>query len=256
MNEINHVIMFSGGVCSWAVAKRVVERHGKCGTVALFADTKIEDEDLYRFLEEAALNIGIPLVKIADGRTPWQVFEDVKAIGSSRIDPCSRILKREILDRWVSVNAPNAVLHFGLDWTEVNRLEKLRIKKSPRQVEAYMTQPPYIEKSGMLQQLKVAGIKIPRLYGMGFSHNNCGGFCVKAGQAQFEKLFRYMPDRYREHEEKEIKLRKKLGWRQTILRDRSGGETKSLTLKDFRLRLEAGNQFDHHDFGGCGCAVD
>ena len=34
----------------------------------LFADTKIEEPSLYKFLDEAAENIGAPLIKIADGQ--------------------------------------------------------------------------------------------------------------------------------------------------------------------------------------------
>ena len=253
---MNHIVMFSGGVCSWATAKRVVERHGTAGVMLLFADTKMEDEDLYRFLDEAAMNVGVPLVKVADGRTPWQVFEDVKAIGSTRLDPCSRILKRELLDRWVKDNAPDATLHFGLDWTETHRLDNLRVRKAPRRVEAYMTEPPRLMKPQMLQLLAAEGIKAPRLYDMGFAHNNCGGFCVKAGQAQFERLFRLMPDRYRFHEGEEARLREKLGWRQTILRDQSGGTVKPLSLMEFREQLEAGKTFDRDEWGGCGCAVE
>ncbi len=63
------------------------------------------------------------------------------------------------------------------------------------------------------------GIAPPRLYAMGFPHNNCGGFCVKAGQAHFALLLRTMPERYAYHEAKENELRAELGWRQTILRD-------------------------------------
>lgn len=253
---LREIVMYSGGICSWATAKRVVERHGKENVALLFADTMMEDEDLYRFLDESAENIGVPLIKIADGRTPWEVFDDVKALGSTRMDPCSRILKREILDRWVRDNAPDATQHFGLDWTETHRLEKLRARKSPRKVEAYMTEAPRMEKPDMLAWLAREGIRAPRLYAMGFAHNNCGGFCVKAGQAQFALLLRTMPDRYRFHEEREETLRAKLGWRQTILRDQSGGMVRPVTLREFRERLEAdATLFDRHEWGGCGCAT-
>src|SRR5690348_12113868 len=48
-----HVVMFSGGVGSFAAADRVVRQHGRDVTL-LFADTLIEDADLYRFLVEGA----------------------------------------------------------------------------------------------------------------------------------------------------------------------------------------------------------
>lgn len=251
--------MFSGGVCSWATAKRVVERHGNEGVVLLFADTMIEDEDLYRFIPQAVSNVGAEYVRIADGRTPWQVFEDERMIGSTRHDPCSRVLKRQLLDRWQKAHCDPATttLHFGLDWTEHHRLERLRSRKEPWRVEGYMTEEPYMEKDQMIQWLRDEGIEPPRLYAMGFHHNNCGGFCVKSGQAQFELLLRRFPERYAEHEANEKRLLQQLGWRNTIMRDRRGGETKPLSMEKFRKRIEKQPElFDRYEWGGCGCALE
>lgn len=46
---MQHVVMYSGGIGSWAAAKQVVQQAGAENMVLLWADTKIEDEDLYRF---------------------------------------------------------------------------------------------------------------------------------------------------------------------------------------------------------------
>ena len=88
-------------------------------------------------------------------------------------------------------------------------------------------------------------------------NQNCGGACVKAGQAQWALLLRVMPDRYRENEEEEEATRAIVG-DFSILRDRRGGEAKILTLKQFRERIERqGNLgFDKHEWGGCGCAIE
>ena len=56
---MKHVVFFSGGACSYCTAKRVIENVGKENVVLLFTDTKIEDEDLYRFIDEAAENAHI-----------------------------------------------------------------------------------------------------------------------------------------------------------------------------------------------------
>lgn len=257
-SPIRHLVMFSGGVCSWAAAKRVVERHGKEGVVLLFADTKMEDEDLYRFLDEAAANVGAPLVKIADGRTPWEVFDDEKMLGNTRFDPCSKHLKRLLLDRWQKASCGPAmtVLHFGLDWTEADRLERLRARREGWQVEGYMTEEPYLTKEQMLDWLRREGIEPPRLYGLGFHHNNCGGFCIKSGQAQFALLLKTMPERYAYHEGMEEAFRIRHNFRHTILRDRRGGQTRTMSLREFRERIEAKQSHDEHEWGGCGCAVD
>jgi hypothetical protein len=40
------------------------------------------------------------------------------------------------------------------------------------------------------------------------------------------------------------------------MKDRTGGTTKSLTMKTFRERIEQQGQFDEFEWGGCGCAID
>lgn len=254
---MKHVVMFSGGVGSWATAKRVAERHGAKDLTLLFADTLIEDEDLYRFLKDAAANIGGQFVRIADGRSPWEVFRDEKYIGNTRADPCSRVLKRELLDKWRNENLTpdEARCYVGIDWSEIHRFERLKKIVAPWVYEAPLCEPPYLEKPALIRWLKREGIEPPRLYAMGFPHNNCGGFCVKAGQAQFALLLRKMPERYAEHEAKERELRGVLG-NHSILRDRVGGTTKPMTLEEFRKRIEAKGEVDLYDWGGCGCAIE
>jgi hypothetical protein len=108
----------------------------------------------------------------------------------------------------------------------------------------------------MMDELRAIGIEPPRLYKMGFPHNNCGGFCVKAGQAQFAQLLKQLPERYAYHEAQEELNRQQVG-DFSVLADRSGdGKKKPLTLRVFRERIEAGETLDRHDWGGCGCALD
>src|SRR6266511_1582734 len=64
-----HVVQYSGGIGSWAAAQRVIAEHGTADVVLLFADTQVEDDDLYRFLGDAAAQIGVPVTVVADGRT-------------------------------------------------------------------------------------------------------------------------------------------------------------------------------------------
>jgi len=257
MKVIKHLVMFSGGICSWATAKRVVERRGKEGVVLLFADTKMEDEDLYRFLDEAAANVGVPIVKIADGRTPWEVMKKERMIANSKIDPCSKILKRNLLATWVEQHcSPETVtVHLGLLWDEEFRLRRVQERVKPWRYEAPMTERPWITKGAMFRMLAREGIAAPRLYAMGFAHNNCGGFCVKAGQAHFANLLRTMPERYAFHEAKEEEMRAIVG-NHSILLDRRNGVRVPLTLREFRLRIEANEEYDLFDLGGCGCAVE
>ena len=290
---MRHVVMFSGGVGSWRAAKRVAERHGTADLTLLFCDTRMEDEDLYRFLVEAAADVlGAPLalsdprqavetliaregaaevaihtvhwpasegrlVWLADGRTPWDVFRDERIL-TQRFDPCSKLLKRQLADRWIAhrFTPETCVRHVGIDWSESHRYERMRDRLAPWKVEAPLCERPYLTKAQMLDDLTAEGIAPPRLYAMGFAHNNCGGFCIKAGQGHFATLLRAMPERYAYHEAKEAALRETLGPDAAVLRDRTGGTTRPLTLREFRERVEAGYQPDLFEIGGCGCFTD
>lgn len=247
--------MFSGGAGSWATGKRVAEKVGTDSLYLLYADTRMEDEDLYRFLDEAAANVGGQLVRVAEGRTPWQVFFDGRFLGNTRIDPCSRVLKRELLRKYLDSNfsPENTTVYLGIDWTESHRFERAKPYWEPWTVESPLCEEPYLSKTDTLEALAVAGIKPPRLYEMGFPHNNCGGFCIKAGQAHFKLLLEKMPERYMKHEAMERIFRRAVGKDVAILRDRTGGTTKPLTLEELRHRVESSCEIDKHEWGGCGC---
>lgn len=255
---VKRIVNFSGGIGSWCAAKRVVEKFGKTDVTLLYADTMMEDEDTYRFLREAAENIGLPLTRIADGRTPWEVFFDEKFLGNSRVDPCSKILKRKLLDAWISSNSSpeNTVIYLGIDWSEIHRLDRIQSYGSRWTYEAPMCDKPYLDKTQMIAMGEAQGLKIQRLYSMGFPHANCGGFCIKAGHAHFANLLKQMPERFAFHENKEQEIRAYLGKDVSILKDRRGGTHETLTLQQLRERIEKSDpSIDSEDWGGCGCAL-
>jgi 3'-phosphoadenosine 5'-phosphosulfate sulfotransferase (PAPS reductase)/FAD synthetase len=254
-----HVVMFSGGIGSWATAKLVAEQHGTGDLVLLFADTKMEDEDTYRFIDASAANVGGALVRLEDGRDIWQVFRDVRFLGNTRIDPCSRILKRELMRRWVDEHCNPAVttVYVGIDWTETHRARRYAAFWHPYAVDCPLTRTT-LTKTEMLAWAASEGLPEQRLYKWGFHHANCGGGCVKAGQAQFELLLRRMPDRYAWWEKNEQQIRRELGKDITILRDRRivhGREVvEPITLRAFRERLERQpSLFDADEWGACAC---
>jgi len=302
----HHVVQYSGGVGSWATAIRVREQRGLENLHLLFADTLIEDEDLYRFLIESAADIfevpcpedlversrNLPPVEdetleedrkreilaiaaetssaiphlhwIAEGRDPWTLFKDRSFLGNARVDLCSETLKRNLLRSWMEKNfSPrDTTAYIGIDWSEEHRFATALERWKPWHVEAPLCDPPLFAKQRFIDDLLARGVKQPRLYEMGYPHNNCGGFCVKAGMAHFKLLAQTQPERYAYHERKEQDLREHLGKDVAILRDRSksakdanDGKAKPLTLQGLRLRLIEGGEVDEFDWGGCGCAI-
>lgn len=255
----HRVVMYSGGVGSWAAAKLVAERHGTGSLTLLFADTLIEDADLYRFLRDGARNVGGRLVITAEGRTPWEVFRDRRFLGNHRVDPCSQELKRDHLRKWLEQRcSPKwTVVYLGIDWTEEHRFHKARRYWAPWRVESPLLERTDLDKAGQLAWLKAEGVDPPRLYELGFPHNNCGGACVKAGMAHFRHLLRKLPHVYEEWEREEEKLRQFLGKDVAILTDRSGGRggarRRPMPLSEFRHRIQESELPGADDWGSCSC---
>lgn len=256
------VVSYSGGLGSFGAACRLIEQYGRGRVQLLFADTKIEDEDLYRFVDESSDKLGVELIRLVDGRTPWDVFRDVKYIGNSRVAPCSRVLKTEPCMKWLEENYPDGVnLALGIGYDEEHRLYRAQKNwaencKTPVNVIAPLCDDPVWTKDDVAQRLIDYGIKQPRLYDMGFPHNNCGGFCVRAGQAQFERLLRFMPERFKWHEYQMENAMRENPKAKPFLRQVEDGELSYITLRQFRDQVNSGVQTDMFDWGGCGCFVD
>lgn len=274
---MKHVVNFSGGLCSFWAAYRVVQKYGIENVVLLFADTLVEHPDLYAFLAWAARILGVPITRIADGRTPWQLFRDRNMIGNNLKPICSDVLKREMLDAWHEAHCLNigeegqeqipfihdgrmpATVYVGFDWTEPNRLADLRKQKPLWRIEAPMVDEPIWNKCRMEQEARRLGMPEQRLYSLGFPHNNCGGRCVRAGISHWVHLYRTMPDRFLEWMEEEqatiLHFQAKgisTEWA-TILKDRRGGVSRGMTLLTLKGRVDAGEKFPTDEWGGCGC---
>jgi hypothetical protein len=258
MYMTTHVSMFSSGAGSAGAAKRVADRYGTDDLILLFADVNGEHGDNYRFLREAAEWIGGELVVLDNGgKTIWQVFSEQKFLGNSRIDPCSKILKRQPMRRWLEENCDpdDTVSYLGFDWTEEHRHDRAAGYWAPWAMESPLLWEPVMDKAEVMTQLKDAGIEPPLLTRQGFPHANCGGGCVKAGIKQFKKLLEVAPETYAQWEWNEERIRGQLG-DVSILKDRRGGTTKPLPLRELRIRLDSeGKQMElgDEDWGGCNC---
>lgn len=255
----HHVVQFSTGIGSAEVARRVVLEYGARNVDLLTADTLAEDDDNWRFAREVVTLLGARWHVIADGRTPMKVGRDERVVPNNRMAVCSRVLKRNLLRTHIEHNfdPANTVIHLGFDWTEQHRLAAAAPHWAPWKVDAILTRPPYTHKAQLLKEWRARGIEPPRLYAQGFSHANCGGACVRGGQAQWNLLLVKNRERYLAWEAEEETTRGLLGKDVSILRDRSGGGLVPLTLRRFREEREAQETlFDSDDWGACGCFTE
>lgn len=255
-----HIVFYSSGISSWGAAKAAVAQHGSDEVLLLFADTKIEDPSNYVFLEESAQEMGCELIRIEDGRNPFELWKDQRAIANNRMAFCSRILKQDVCRRWVKENAPkNSVFYVGIGWDETHRLPAIRKAWSKwGEVKAPLAEPPFIKKEDLIKAAKALGLTPPRLYDLGLPHANCGGGCVRAGISQWRHVYEALPEIFSLWEREEKEARERLGKDVAILRSRKGGQSRPYPLYKLREDIEAQDHstLNMFDWKGCGCFTE
>jgi hypothetical protein len=249
---VTYQISFSGGQGSAVSALLALEKDLDFNLI--FADTLIEDEDLHRFSADVARACGKEIIHLQDGRTPWEVFIKQRFIGNSRKAKCSTDLKTKPFKKWLKkYAAPTDPLVLGMGWEEMDRIDRARARWEPRPVVSLLADFR-VFRWQYDSILKRHGIKLPRLYRVGFEHNNCGGFCVKAGQQHFARLLAWNPGRYRFHEDEMERAMEAIGpTAKPFLKRTVGGETEYLTLRQFRQFIEGGGEAELDFAAGCGC---
>jgi hypothetical protein len=256
-NLPKHLVQFSTGLSSAEVAWRLTEQHGRENVVLMTADTLKEHPDNWRFAREVVARLGCEWIKLTDGRTPMQVGRDRRCVPSNRMPVCSQVLKRELLRWYLDANHdPQAdTVYIGYDWSEPGRIANAGRFWAPWTMRALLAEPPY---APPLEDLfRSRGIQPPELYRYGLPHANCGGFCVRGGQAQWSLMLGVDRCGYLEWEAEEEETRRVLGKDVSILRDRAGGTTVPLSLRSFRERIERQpSMFEEDDWGACGCDMD
>lgn len=255
---MRHVVSYSGGLASFFESKLSIEKYGKENCDFVFCDTKTEDEDLYRFLEDTEKYLGIKIVRLQEGRDIWQVAFDQNFLFNSMVANCTKELKQKQFKNYIKKYNEDITIHLGFDFTEMHRLERARTHYKCN-VESLVCES-MINKIEMKSELEKIGIELPRLYQLGFSHNNCGGFCFKAGIGHFKNLYEKLPDRYIYHMNKEQELINKIGKDISILKRIDNGKKIKVTLKDLKEIFDNEPQqlsFDDLcDYGGCNCFTE
>lgn len=253
---MKHVISLSGGIGSYFTLKRVLEKQNKEDVIAVFCDVCNEDTDLYRFINDIENKFNIKVLTLSDGRTPVELAKEEKFLYNSRVANCSKILKSRVFNNWLKTLDEECTLYFGIDFTEMHRCNALEKHYKKYKCEFPMCKKPYLYKHEMIELLKKDNIEIPRLYKLGFSHNNCRGMCFKGGIGHFKKLLEKDRQTFIEFEKEEQNIIKIIGKDVAILK-RKG---KPFTLKQLREIVDNEPEqltlFECQDIGGCGCFIE
>lgn len=241
------VVSVGGGLSSTVeLPLRMIAEHGRDRVDLVMCRLPNEDPDVWRLVEAVENLTGIRVKMIGLNLSPWDVFLQTRYIGNTRIDPCSRILKREQMAQHMKANYDPrfTTLGVGITYHEIDRMAAVRKNWTAQgwKVEAPLATDVMLTRENMMGHCRALFDFVPRLYLMNFSHNNCGGGCVKAGKAQWARLLWYLPDVYEWWERQERIFIVRVGYH-TILRDeKSKGGIRSsepVSLQEFRERMQS-----------------
>ncbi len=283
---MKHVISVGGGISStYLLVDKVLTKYGRHNVIPVICALADENTDVWRLCDAVekeckikiqrihgivkhvptplqaasmfinyklpawAWSIVAPHKEIRWTKKPvgiWDVFFYTGMMGNPFADPCSRMLKRELMAAFMESNfkKSDTVLHVGITADEIDRMLAIRANWNRQgwKVEADLLDSPEMTREKQMDLCFEKFGFIPLLYRLNFKHNNCGGFCVKAGKAQMARLLWHSRPNYLHHETQELLHQRIFNHTSTIMRDewtRAGvrGAT-PLTLRQFRERME------------------
>lgn len=211
------VCQFSCGAASAVATKLALSQYGATQDVQIInAFLKEEHEDNRRFAADCENWFGKPLTVLRDEKydaSVINVFRKKQYIKGAMGAPCSRELKRKVLDAW---KQPGDVMVFGYTAEEDWRLDDFRERNPDRPVIAPLIDAG-LTKSDCKAMVERAGIVLPVMYRMGYDNANCIG-CVKGGEGYWRAIREDFPDYF----EAICLLQDEIGEGSWFLRYRSG----------------------------------
>lgn len=184
-------VWFSCGAASAVAAKKTLELYKDTHLVRVVNNPVIEeDEDNVRFLHDVEEWLGVQIEYATNKNYPKcsavDVWERRNFMSGPLGAPCTIELKKHARQQWEEIHKPDwHVLGFTAE--ERTRYERFiqteRENLLPVLIDANLT------KQDCLDILVREGIKIPRIYSLGYPNANCIG-CVKATSPTYWNLVR------------------------------------------------------------------
>lgn len=189
------VCQFSCGAASAVATKLALAQYGQTHDVQIInAFVEQEHPDNRRFLADCEQWFGRPITVLRDEKyraSTVEVFRRERFMVSRNGAPCSRHLKRKLMDAW---RLQDDVMVLGFTAEEQSRYDDL-LDRFPSALAPLIDKN--LNKADCLAMVERAGIELPAMYRLGYNNANCIG-CVKGGQGYWNKVRRDFPERFDE----------------------------------------------------------
>lgn len=187
------IVWFSCGAASAVAAKLAVEKYGN-GVRVIYCDTmSTEHPDNKRFFDEVQAWIGKPIEVIRSDKYASinDVFEKTRYMAGPAGARCTLEMKKAPRE---AMQQPDDIHIFGYTFDEQKRAEDFEDREQNRSLQVEWILIDFeVTKERCLELLAAEGIKLPKMYELGFDHNNCLG-CVKSqSPGYWNKVRRLFP---------------------------------------------------------------
>jgi len=237
---------FSCGAASAVATKLTLEERAHVLIVNAFIAE--EHRDNRRFLTDCERWFGKPIRVLRDerfGASTHEVWKKKRFIKGHMGAPCSKALKRDLI---ASVAMPDDIHIIGYTVEEESRFADL-CTNFPNERFAAPLIDHGISHQDCLAIVDRAGIKIPKMYRMGYRNANCIG-CPKGGQNYWQKIRKDFPEQFVQIQT----IQEDIGEGAKFLRFRSGPrKNQRMWLRE--LPAGDGNLSDDADFH-CGMVCE
>ena len=205
------VVWFSCGAASAVAAKLAVKKYSNCEVV--YCDTGGEHESNKKFLKDIEKWIGkkITILKNKKYKDHFDVFRDKKFFVKVGFAYCTVELKKKLR---LEYQLADDIHIFGYTLEEKKRIERFN-ENNPEIYTDWILIDREITKEDCLGILWQSGIELPKMYDLGYNHNNCIG-CVKGGIGYWNKIKKDFPSHFKKMGE----IEREVG--NSILKYRSG----------------------------------
>lgn len=201
-DESRHIVWFSCGCASAVAGSLVIKDQPKARFIYIHIES--EHEDNFRFIKdfEQWLNVKVEVLSSEKYKDQFDVIKRTRYVNGVAGARCTAELKKKVR---FDFQEPDDIQYFGFSVEEKKRA--LRFSHNfPEANSKYPLIRSGLTKIDCAEILLNAGIRLPRMYELGYNNNNCIG-CVKGGMGYWNKIRIDFPSQY----EKMKKLEREVG---------------------------------------------
>ena len=198
---------WSAGVTSAVATKLAIEVYGKENILPVYFHIDTAHTDNQRFKEDCEkwYDTEIEVVTSDKYNDQFDVILKDKYINGPSGARCTLVLKKKLRQKIEKERQYDGQV-FGFEYSKKETNRAIRFKEQyPMAKPIFPLIEKKITKPNALHFLQDAGIKIPKMYELGYSNNNCIG-CVKGGKGYWNKIRKDFPGTFQRMSDAEQSL--------------------------------------------------